>query len=124
MLALLQEQRVGNDGADRCKRQCGGHCVFRTMKQNAHHKTAFGLRFDCNRTRAATATRHVVIPSEFLRHFSSPDGLGLGLRIAAPVSTSQYCLIAWTPKACAPAACTSSAMPLPPRVLRRSCSVH
>jgi hypothetical protein len=52
------------------------------MQQNAHEKAALCVRFDRNRIAAAAAARHVIIPYNLSRHFSSPDELGLVVWIA------------------------------------------
>jgi hypothetical protein len=84
MASGLQEQRVGDDGADRGKRQRTGDHVLRAMQQYPHREAALGFRFDRNRTGATAAARHVVIPGNLFRHFSSPDELDLGLGSATP----------------------------------------
>src|ERR1700722_19155174 len=91
MPSRLQEQRIGNDSADRGKRQRAGNHVLWTMQQRAHQKAALVLRFDRGRSGATAAARHVVIPGDFSRHFSSPVSLGPGWVIAAPDSALRYC---------------------------------
>ena len=65
MASGLQEQRVGDDGADRGKRQRAGNHVFRAVQQHAHRKAPLGLGFHGSRLRAATAARHVVIDQDY-----------------------------------------------------------
>ncbi len=79
----LQKERVGDDGADRGKCNRARDHVLWTMQQNAHEQAALCVRFDRNRvTAAAAAARHVIIPYNLSRHFSSPDELGLVVWIA------------------------------------------
>jgi hypothetical protein len=62
MRSGLQEQRVGDDRADRGKGKRTRNQIFRTAKQQAHQEAALSLRLDLHRDRTATAAaRHVVI---------------------------------------------------------------
>ena len=56
----LQEQGVGDDGADGGKRQRARNHVFRAVQQDAHHQAALGVRFNRNRRRhdGGAACRH------------------------------------------------------------------
>src|SRR5437016_2762427 len=81
----LHEDRVGDNGADGCKCDRARDRVFRTIKQNAHHETAFGGLFSCSRA-AATTAWSIAIQCNCLRHFSSPDGFGAGSALLEPAS--------------------------------------
>jgi hypothetical protein len=52
------------------------------VKQDAHRQATLFTGFDRNRT-GTTAGRGIILRNPF-RHFSSPDELGLVIRIAAP----------------------------------------
>ena len=88
----LQEQRVGEDGADRGGSQQARNHVLRAVQQYPHGKATLGL--GCNRPGApAAAARHLVIvfkvnPS---RHFSSPGGVAVLMRYASRASASRCC---------------------------------
>jgi hypothetical protein len=56
----LQEQGVGDDGADGSKCQCARDRVLRTMQQDSHQKAA--LCVDRDGSGAAPAAPDVVIP--------------------------------------------------------------
>src|SRR5882757_2596862 len=101
MTAGLEEQGVGENGADGGYRQRGCEHVLRAVQQDAHRKSARLFRFDRNGLRAtAAAARHlVVILDNPFRHFSSPEGLALVIRTAAPASASRHCLKASRPPA-------------------------
>src|SRR5260370_31185045 len=94
----LQEQRIGDDGADGCKSQRARDHVLRTAQQDAHEKSALG--FDHNRLGAtAAAARHLVIAGNLSRHFSSPEWVALVMGNATPGSASRYCSMALAPPA-------------------------
>src|ERR1700689_2133885 len=90
MMPRLQEHRIGDDRAGGGEGHHACHQIFRAMEQDAHRQAALGIRFDRNRTCAAPAARHVVIPGNVSRHFSSPDGAGSVVRIATPASAWRY----------------------------------
>src|SRR6202035_5956021 len=73
----LQEQGVGNDGADGCKGQRARDHVLRTMQQDTHRQAALAVGIDRYRFGATAAARHVVVSGNLSRHFSSPGELGL-----------------------------------------------
>ncbi len=88
----LQEQGVGQDGADRCGRQQARDHVLRAVQQYPHGKATLGL--GCNRPGApAAAARHLVIVFEVnpSRHFSSPGGVAVRMRNASRASASRCC---------------------------------
>src|ERR1700742_4636382 len=92
MRARLQEQRIGDDGADRSDRERARDHVFRAVQQGAHQETTLGFRFHRSRLGATAAARGLVIIGNSLRHFSSPEGVGPLVPIATPASASRYCL--------------------------------
>src|SRR5262249_20181491 len=93
MRSGLQENRVGDNGADGGKSDQARKCVLRTVQENAQRKPAFAVRFDRSRSRTAAAARHFfVIVARFSRHFSSPELSGLARPAARPASALQYCL--------------------------------
>src|SRR5437764_3021977 len=99
MTAGLEEQGVGENGADGSNRQRACQHVLRTVQQDAHCKSARVFSFDRNGLRTTAAARHLVVLDDPFRHFSSPDGLALVIRTATPASTSRHCWKAPQPAA-------------------------
>src|SRR5205807_701620 len=100
MAAGLQEQRIGDDGADGCEREQARDHVLWIAQQQAHEKSARGLRLDCSRfCTAAAAARHLIVACNLSRHFSSPEGFALVMGSAAPASASRCCLTTLAPPA-------------------------
>src|SRR6187401_3481623 len=99
MPAGLQEQRVGEDGANSGNGERAGQHVLRTVQEYAHGKSALLICVEGNGLRTTPAARHLVIFDNPFRHFSSPDGLALVIPIAAPASASRCCLKALLPAA-------------------------
>src|SRR3954447_7092179 len=93
MAAGLQEQRIGEDGADRGSGEQACKHVFRAVQENTHHEAAPFFRFDRSRLRTTTAAAwHFLIVVNTPRHASSPDELDPLIQIAAPVPASRRCL--------------------------------
>ena len=93
MTAGLQEQRIGDDRADGGSGQRARDHVLRAVQQHAHHESRAPRRPRSQppARHGGGAARHLVIIGNLSRHFSSPDGLVLAVRIAAPASASRHC---------------------------------
>src|SRR2546423_14216900 len=100
----LQEERIGDDGADSREGEPARDHILWTMHQDAHRKSA--LRFDRHSVRftAAPATGHLIVARNLSRHFSSPGGFDRVMGNAM-VSAWRYCSMVsvssagWTPTA-------------------------
>src|SRR5205814_9933900 len=89
----LQEERIGDDGADSREGEPARDHILWTMHQDAHRKSA--LRFDRHRVRfaAAAATLHLIVVRNLFRHFSSTEGFDRVLGYALLDSAWRTCLV-------------------------------
>src|SRR5438270_11091966 len=95
MPAGLEEQRIGDNGADRRDGDEAGQRVLGTVQENAHDEIALGLDIHDLGLGATTAARSRSVLCRLSRHFSSPERVGLEFLLevpgATPASASRCC---------------------------------